>query len=45
MATGPNTLLEAVQYFADEKTCIEYLAAKRWPDADGRGKSGSQIDP
>jgi transposase-like protein len=32
MATGPNTLLEAVQYFADQKTCIEYLAAKRWPD-------------
>src|SRR5947209_3417374 len=32
MEAGPKTLLEAVQYFADEDTCIKYLAAKRWPD-------------
>jgi len=32
MGTGPQTLLEAVQYFADEENCIKYLAAKRWPD-------------
>jgi transposase-like protein len=32
MATGPKTLLEAVQYFSDQDNCISYLAAKRWPD-------------
>lgn len=32
METGPRTLLEAVQYFASEENCIDYLAAKRWPD-------------
>jgi len=32
METGPNTLLEAVQYFADQDNCIKFLAAKRWPD-------------
>ena len=32
METGPNTLLEAVQYFTSEENCINYLAAKRWPD-------------
>ncbi|MBV9301878.1 MAG: IS1595 family transposase [Acidobacteriaceae bacterium] len=32
MADGPKTLLEAVEYFADEQNCIQYLATKRWPD-------------
>jgi transposase-like protein len=31
MDGAPSTLLEAVQYFADETVCIEYLAKKRWP--------------
>ncbi|HLK14676.1 MAG TPA: IS1595 family transposase [Fimbriimonadaceae bacterium] len=29
---GPKTLLEAVQYFADEEVCIRTLSAMRWPD-------------
>jgi transposase-like protein len=32
MEDGPNTLLEAVKYFADEDVCILYLAKKRWPN-------------
>jgi len=28
----PKTLLEVVQYFANEDNCIQFLAAKRWPD-------------
>ena len=28
----PKTLLQAVAYFKDEDNCINYLAAKRWPD-------------
>lgn len=31
-ATGPTTLLEAIQYFADEDVCVMTLAATRWPD-------------
>src|SRR6202142_479987 len=31
MEVEPKTLLEAVQYFADQDHCISYLAAKRWP--------------
>ena len=27
----PNTLQEAVKYFAEPDNCIKYLAAKRWP--------------
>ena len=32
MEATPKTLLEAVQYFASEENCINYLASKRWPD-------------
>ena len=28
----PKTLQEAITYFADVDRCIQYLAAKRWPD-------------
>ncbi len=28
----PKTLQEAILYFADVDRCIEYLAARRWPD-------------
>jgi transposase-like protein len=28
----PETLIEAVQYFANPDNCITYLAARRWPD-------------
>jgi DNA-directed RNA polymerase subunit M/transcription elongation factor TFIIS len=30
MDKAPTTLIEAVQYFADQDRCIEYLAMKRW---------------
>lgn len=29
---SPKTLLEAIQYFADEKVCIDAVAAMRWMD-------------
>ena len=29
---GPQSLIEAVQYFTDQDNCIQFLAAKRWPD-------------
>ena len=29
---GPNTLQEAILYFANSKNCREYLVAHRWPD-------------
>lgn len=32
MATEPNTLQEAVIYFADQTNCREYLVARRWPN-------------
>jgi transposase-like protein len=28
----PNTLIEAVRYFADPNNCREYLVARRWPN-------------
>lgn len=28
----PGTLLEAVRYFKDSQTCIDFLASIRWPD-------------
>src|ERR1017187_6722499 len=28
-----NTLQEAIVYFSSPENCLEYLAAKRWPDA------------
>ncbi|MHB8636704.1 MAG: IS1595 family transposase [Fimbriimonadaceae bacterium] len=30
--SGPTTLLQAIQYFANEETCIRTLSATRWPD-------------
>lgn len=32
MKAGPNTLPDAIQYFANEENCINYLRGKRWPD-------------
>ena len=32
MSTGPQTLIEAVQYFTSQDNCIKFLAEKRWPD-------------
>ena len=32
MAAEPNTLQEAVIYFADPSNCRAYLVARRWPD-------------
>jgi len=31
MLKEPKTLQEAVQYFADEDNCLDYLVSKRWP--------------
>jgi hypothetical protein len=28
----PNTLQEAIVYFADPVNCREYLVARRWPN-------------
>ena len=30
----PNTLLEAIQYFADEDVALAFLADMRWPDGE-----------
>jgi transposase-like protein len=32
MAAEPNTLQEAILYFADPANCREYLVARRWPN-------------
>jgi transposase-like protein len=32
MASEPNTLQEAVIYFADPDNCVSYLVTRRWPD-------------
>lgn len=32
--TGPETLLQAIRYFADEDTALEYMARLRWPDGE-----------
>jgi transposase-like protein len=32
MEREPNTLQEAIVYFADPTNCREYLVARRWPD-------------
>ena len=29
---GPETLIEAVRYFSDKKTCAEYMVKIKWPD-------------
>lgn len=29
--TAPKTFLEAVRYFSDSQTCLEFLVALRWP--------------
>lgn len=29
---APKTLQQAIQYFSDEQTCIDAVAAMRWPD-------------
>lgn len=32
MGYEPSTLQEAIRYFADAENCLNYLAARRWPD-------------
>jgi transposase-like protein len=32
VANDPNTLQEAVVYFADADNCLNYLSARRWPN-------------
>ena len=43
----PQTLTEAVRYYSDEQTCIDTLAALRWPDGQvycpGCGEIGNTI--
>ena len=31
-ATGPETLLEAIRYFADPDICLSYMVGLRWPN-------------
>jgi transposase-like protein len=42
----PKTLLEAIQHFSDEQTCIDAVARMRWPDGphcpDCEGKQGEK---
>ncbi|MGD0775080.1 MAG: IS1595 family transposase [Candidatus Solibacter sp.] len=42
MAPEPNTLQEAVIYFADPANCREYLVARRWPNGVTCPRCGSQ---
>jgi transposase-like protein len=39
---GPNTLQEAVIYFADANNCREYLVAHRWPEGVECPRCGSK---
>jgi transposase-like protein len=43
----PKTLTEAIRYYSDEQTCIDTLAALRWPDGEvscsGCGEIGNTI--
>ena len=32
MTKAPETLLEAIRYFADEDVCLEFMKELRWPD-------------
>jgi transposase-like protein len=32
MGYEPSTLQEAIQYFSDAENCLNYLAARRWPN-------------
>lgn len=38
----PRTLMEAVRYFDDPDTCVEFVADLRWPDGPTCPKCGSQ---
>ena len=45
--TYPKTLQQAIKYFSDEQTCINEVAAMRWPDGEivceGCGEIGNTI--
>ena len=41
MAAEPNTLQEAILYFADPANCREYLVARRWPNGITCPRCGS----
>lgn len=42
MATEPNNLIEAVQYFTDPDNCMTYLVARRWPNGVSCPRCGSK---
>jgi transposase-like protein len=46
-SSEPQTLAEAIRYYSDEQTCIDTLAALRWPDGQiactGCGEIGNTI--
>jgi hypothetical protein len=42
MAAEPNTLQEAIVYFADPVNCREYLIARRWPNGVACPTCGSK---
>src|SRR6266852_5091067 len=32
MSNEPRTLIEAIRYFSDEDTCLDFIFSLRWPD-------------
>src|SRR5438105_658395 len=38
----PQTLLEAIRYFADPEVCVQYVASTRWPDGPECPECGSK---
>jgi transposase-like protein len=34
--SSPQTLLEAVNYFSDDKKCVEFIRKFRWAESDGK---------
>src|SRR5713101_4445498 len=39
---APKTFLEAVRYFSDPQTCVEFLVALRWPNGVKCPQCGSK---
>ncbi len=42
MKVYPRNLLELIDTFSDEETCLEYLYALRWPERSGRRGRGAE---
>jgi transposase-like protein len=42
MVGEPSTLLEAIRFFSDPEICIQYFAARRWPEGPVCPKCGGK---